>query len=91
MISVSICIGSSCHLRGSYDVISELKRLIAAHHLGGHVEINACFCLGHCSDAVSVRINDDPVEGVRPEKVSEFFNRRIMPLTKDGTAGDIAS
>ena len=25
---LKVCVGSSCHLRGSYDVIEEMKRLI---------------------------------------------------------------
>jgi NADH:ubiquinone oxidoreductase subunit E len=82
MIRISVCIGSACHLKGSYNVISELQELIETYDLGDKIDIKAIFCMGHCSDAVSVRINDDEVESVSTHTVREFFNTRVLPLAK---------
>ena len=80
MVTISVCIGSACHLKGSYNVISELQQLIEQHGLSQAVEIKGIFCLGHCSGAVSVKINDGEVESVTPKTVDTFFQNRILPL-----------
>lgn len=80
MITVSVCVGSACHLKGSYNVISELQGLTETYNLGGKVDIKAIFCMGHCTEAVSVRIGDGEVESLDTKSVKAFFLERILPL-----------
>jgi NADH:ubiquinone oxidoreductase subunit E len=81
MLSVAICVGSSCHLKGSYDVIEAFRQETKKRHLENSVELKAAFCLGKCGcDGVSVKINDDIFTGLTPEKVSSFFDKHIIPL-----------
>lgn len=82
MIRISVCVGSACHLKGSYNMIGDLQDLIETHHLGEKVEIEALFCMGRCSDAVSVRINGGETESVAPQYVRQFFETRVLPLAK---------
>lgn len=80
MITISVCIGSACHLKGSYNVISELQNLIEVNHLSEKVEIKAIFCLGKCSEAVAVQVNDSEIESVNSKTVADFFKSRIIPM-----------
>ena len=80
MMTISVCIGSACHLKGSYNVISQLQHLIEEYGVGDKVEIKAAFCLGHCADAVSVQVNEDPVESVSSKTVGAFFSSRILSM-----------
>ena len=80
MITISVCVGSACHLKGSYNVISELQELVETNNLGDKVDIKAIFCMGHCTEAVSVRLNDGEVESVSSKTVKTFFHDRILPL-----------
>jgi NADH:ubiquinone oxidoreductase subunit E len=82
MVNVSVCIGSSCHLKGSYNVISELQKLVEEYELGKRVDISAVFCLGHCSSAISVKVNDEEVIGVSNDGVREFFEKSVLPIAK---------
>jgi NADH:ubiquinone oxidoreductase subunit E len=82
-MNIYICVGSSCHLKGSYDIIQLMKKAIEVHHLEDKITLSAAFCLGYCTDGVSVKINDDTVCGVSKENFDEFFNSRI--LTNLGT------
>ena len=75
-MDVSICIGSACHLKGSYDIIAKLKELIAENKMEDMVNIKATFCLGNCKEAVSVKI-EDTVYSVQPEKTESFFHTVI--------------
>ncbi len=78
MINVSVCIGSACHLKGSYDVISKLKEILKERNLEHKVEIKAGFCLGECTKAVSVKINDEEIFSVREDTVEEFVETELL-------------
>ena len=63
---INVCVGSSCHLKGSYEVIQKLKTLIETNGLSDKVELKASFCLGDCSNGVSMKINEEPVQNATP-------------------------
>lgn len=75
---VQICIGSACHLKGAYNVINELQRLVSENNLQDKVSLKAAFCLGQCTKAVSVQIDDDPVLSVSDKTVEQFFENHII-------------
>lgn len=79
MIIVSICVGSACHLKGSYDVINRIQELIEEHKVSDKVELKGAFCLGHCTEGVSVTINkEDEIYSVNKENVYRFFLEEIL-------------
>ncbi|QVK17104.1 (2Fe-2S) ferredoxin domain-containing protein [Mycoplasmatota bacterium] len=80
---IKVCIGSACHLKGSYDVIEELKRLIKEKNLEDQIELNAAFCLGHCVEAVSVLRWDNKVISFSRDNVAEIFEQEIEAYLKD--------
>jgi len=75
-MEIQVCIGSVCHLRGSYDVIGQLEKLIEKNEMADKVKIKAAFCLGHCVGAVSVRFNGE-IYSVQPSDVNEFFENVV--------------
>ncbi|MCT4631142.1 MAG: (2Fe-2S) ferredoxin domain-containing protein [Firmicutes bacterium] len=70
---IEICIGSACHVKGSYEVINTFKRLVEENGLKDRVELKSSFCLGNCSDGPSVRINNEHVISVFPEEAEKVF------------------
>lgn len=81
MTSVSICVGSSCHLKGSYDVIEGLRKEVESRHLEGQIELKAAFCLGKCGcDGVSIKVGDKIVTGVNPSTFKSIFETEVLPL-----------
>ena len=77
MIKITVCIGSSCHIKGSRQVVQQLQRLIAAHELGDKVELGGTFCMGKCQQGVCVTVNDS-FHSVSPDTVEEFFANEIL-------------
>lgn len=77
---LSVCVGSSCHLKGSYDVIETFKKLIAEKNLGDKIELRACFCLNRCSDGVAVKADGEYILGVNGSNAEKKFNDEILPL-----------
>lgn len=74
---VTICIGSSCHLKGSRDIIASLQRLVSLHGLSDEVELTGSFCMGHCEKGVCVKV-DDELFSVTPATVQSFFDEQIL-------------
>lgn len=81
-MKLHVCIGSACHLKGSYNVINTFQQCIESNTLNDKVEICGTFCLGHCSEDVSVKV-DDEYFGVSPENARDFFNNNVLPKVKD--------
>ncbi len=74
---VKVCVGSACYVKGSHIIISTLEDLINKHRLTELVELKASFCLGHCTEAVAVLINEEEFHAVKSDNVTEFFNTYI--------------
>ena len=75
-MKITVCIGSSCHLKGSRQVVEQLQNLIAEHNLGDKVELGATFCLGKCQQGVCVMVDED-FHSVSPDTVDEFFEQNV--------------
>lgn len=75
-MKVTVCIGSSCHVKGSRQVVEQLQELISSNALDDKVELAGTFCLGKCQESVSVCIGEE-VFSVSPESVEDFFNTQI--------------
>lgn len=75
-MKVTVCIGSSCHIKGSRQVVEQLQYLIGENSLGDKVELGGTFCMGKCQKGVCVTI-DDEFYSVTPETVQEFFETNI--------------
>ncbi len=76
-MEIKVCIGSACHLKGSYEVIKRLQAYITKHHLEEKVDLKSSFCLGNCGKAVAVQINDGEIESVSPENVENEMDRWV--------------
>ena len=75
-MKITVCIGSSCHIKGSRQVVEQLQYLIAENDLGDKVELGGTFCMGECQKGVCVTINDE-FYSVTPDTVNEFFEKNV--------------
>lgn len=80
MVELSVCIGSSCHLKGSYNVIQVFQQMIEENALHKKIDLKATFCLKECSNpGVAVSINGERHQ-IAPEDALKFFRASILPL-----------
>ncbi len=77
IMKIVVCIGSSCHIKGSRQVVSELERLINESGLAEQVTLDGTFCLGNCQNGVSVTVDGTPLS-VSPDNVEEFFKNEVL-------------
>lgn len=77
MLKVTVCIGSSCHIKGSRQVVEDLQRLIATEKLEDKVELGGTFCMGRCQEGVCVTV-DGEFYSVSPATVEDFFKNEVL-------------
>ena len=80
-MKVTVCIGSSCHIKGSRQVVEQFQNLINKNGLNDKVELAGAFCMGECQKGVCTKI-DDVVYSVTPATAEEFFNTEILGKVK---------
>ena len=80
MVEVKVCVGSSCHIRGSYPVVQTFQRLIQQNGLEDVVHLRASFCLGCCVNGIATVVNDKPVNNVGILNAAQIFTEEILPL-----------
>lgn len=74
---ISVCIGSSCHLKGAYRLIEEIRQYIVDHGLIEQVELKANFCAGRCQHAVSVQVDGKPCIQVDENGIDGFLSNYL--------------
>ena len=81
---IQICVGSSCHLKGSEEIVRLLNEKISENGLQDEITLAGSFCIGRCSrTGVTVQIDDEVVTGVTVDGFNEFFDKYIL---KNGEA-----
>ena len=84
MLIIQICVGSSCHLKGSQEIVELFQKAIETHRLDDDVVLTGSFCIGQCNrTGVTLQINDDVYTGVTVEGFSEFFSKNVLEVIKN--------
>ena len=76
-MKITICIGSSCHLKGSRLIVEELQRLVREHDLADRVELAGQFCMGNCQKGVCVNL-DGETFSLTPDTARSFFEQEVL-------------
>ena len=76
-MKVTVCIGSSCHIKGSRQVVERLREMVEANGLRDRVELGGAFCIGRCQEGVCVSV-DGIFHSVSPDNVEQFFQNEIL-------------
>jgi NADH:ubiquinone oxidoreductase subunit E len=76
-MKITVCIGSSCHLKGSRQIVEELQYLVAENKLKDSIELGGTFCMGNCQKGVCVTL-DDKFFSLTPETTKDFFQKEVL-------------
>ena len=72
MVFVQVCVGSSCHLKGSQDIVEMLEAAVERYQLEDEVILSGSFCIGKCNRV-----------GVTKENFREFFKKNILEVIQN--------
>lgn len=78
---IQICVGSSCHLKGSPEIVELLQKAVEEYNLKDEVTLAGSFCIGKCNrEGVTVQVDDDIHTGVTRENFREFFRDNVLKV-----------
>jgi NADH:ubiquinone oxidoreductase subunit E len=83
MVTVTVCVGSSCHIKGARDVIMRFNELLKEHQLEDKVELKGSFCMERCGEGINWQINDEPITSVHVEEALKTFQERVIKPVKE--------
>ena len=76
---IQICVGSSCHLKGSPEIVELLQNAVEQNHLEDEITLAGSFCTGKCNRVgVTVQIDDNVHTGITKENFKEFFQENVL-------------
>ena len=76
---VQVCVGSSCHLKGSEEIVELFQKAVETHHLEQEITLIGSFCIGKCNRiGVTVQVDDDVYTGITRETFQEFFKEKVL-------------
>lgn len=78
MRTITICVGSACHVKGSHHVIDRLQELIAQYGLEDEIELKASFCMDRCRGNIGTIIDDRDIMDLTKDNVDEIFAREFL-------------
>ena len=78
---IQVCVGSSCHLKGSPQIVELLQKSVEEYHLENEVTLVGCFCVGKCNRiGVTVQVDDDIHIGITKDNFKEFFQEKVLKV-----------
>jgi NADH:ubiquinone oxidoreductase subunit E len=83
MFEITVCVGSSCHLKGAYEVIKEFERILSVYGLEDKVRLKAGFCLGRCGEGVTVKLGENYYSSISPKDVANLVEEIKNNILKD--------
>ena len=76
---IQICVGSSCHLKGSAEIVALFQKAVQDHHLECDVTLAGSFCTGNCNRVgVTIMVDDETYTGVTPQTFNEFLHEKVL-------------
>ncbi len=88
MITVTVCVGSSCHVKGARDVIECFKDLLAKNNLTDKIELQGSFCMERCGEGVNWRIDDEPFTSATCEEAVAVFHEKLLDTPTGAPPGE---
>ena len=84
MLFVQVCVGSSCYLKGSQDIVELFQAALDEYHIEDEVVLSGSFCIGKCNRVgVTVQVDDEVHVGITRENFREFFKENILDVIEN--------
>ncbi len=78
MVTISVCLGSACHLKGANGVLDAFLALIERYQVQVQVQMAGNFCQGRCTEGVVVQIDDLLLTQVTKDQVFDLFTKYVL-------------
>lgn len=88
-IKVTVCVGSSCHVRGSRAVLRRFAEVIEGERLGDDVALVGSFCMERCGEGMNWKFDDEDITSESLEEAERALRTKLQAIqTPRHPAGD---
>ena len=78
---IQICVGSSCHIKGSAEIVEMITKAVEEHGLDRDITLAGRFCTGQCNrQGVTIQVDDEIYTGITRESFNDFFNDKVLAV-----------
>ena len=78
MITVTVCVGSSCHVKGAREMIEGFNNFLTSQNLQNKVELKGAFCMDHCGKGINWKINEEIITSPSVKEGDKMFRKRVL-------------
>ncbi|MGC4122829.1 MAG: (2Fe-2S) ferredoxin domain-containing protein [Myxococcales bacterium] len=92
-VAVKVCVGTSCYVKGSQPLLTELLRGAREQGLESRVDVRATFCMERCGEGPNVEVGGQALAKAGLEATRELLQRTLSQprFTGAQVAVDLAS
>jgi NADH:ubiquinone oxidoreductase subunit E len=76
-VKVTVCAGSSCHVRGSRTVLKRFAEIIRAQNLENRVALVGSFCMERCGESMNWKFNDEDISSESVEEAEQTLRAKL--------------
>ena len=77
-MTVTVCVGSSCHIKGSRQIIMRFNELLKESGLEEKIELQGSFCMERCGEGLNWQIDDQPISSKNVEEAIRTFTEKVL-------------
>ena len=82
-VKITVCVGSSCHVRGSRAVLKRFAEIIKTKQLQEKVELLGSFCMERCGESMNWKFNDEEITSLNVEEAEATLRKRLSETLKE--------
>jgi len=79
-VVVTVCAGSSCHVRGSRRLIARFAELIRRENLQEEVSLVGSFCMDRCGEHINWKFNDEELSSRSLEEAEQTLLAKLAQV-----------
>ena len=83
MITVTVCVGSSCHVKGAREMITRFNEFLTKEGLQDKVELKGSFCMERCGEGINWEINGEVLSSPSVDKGAKMFRKKVLDALEE--------
>lgn len=80
-MTIEICIGSSCYVKGSDKIVLLMKEILSKRQLDTKVELKGSFCMNACTQGIGIKINGNMIRILDLDQAETQINLALDEAT----------
>ncbi|MHC4156137.1 MAG: (2Fe-2S) ferredoxin domain-containing protein [Planctomycetota bacterium] len=80
---VTVCVGSSCHVKGARDIIARFNDFLTSEGLADKVELKGTFCMERCGEGINWKIDEETFSSSTVEEAVEVLRSKVEGFLRE--------